>query len=265
MKSYKLFILDLDGTMYRGSEKIEEAPQFIKELDLKGQEYIFLTNNSTKTPQDVVEHLGRFGIRTVPEKVYTTSVLAARFITQKKERPTVYMIGEEALRQSLLDAGCKLVDEEQDLAACDFVVMGLDRHVTYEKLAKATLAVNKGAAFISTNADKALPSERGLVPGNGALTAVVQTATGQKPTYIGKPEPFMLDIILQEKGLTKADVLMIGDNYETDIMAGIRAGVDTALVFTGFTKADDLKQVNHLPTYQWKTLLDAFREVQVTT
>lgn len=206
----------------------------------------------------MVDHLAHFGIRTVPEKVYTTSVLTAHYIVQQKKNPAVYVIGEKALRQSLLEAGCRLVSEEKDLKECDFVVMGLDREVTYEKLAKATIAVKLGAVFISTNADKALPTERGLLPGNGSLTAVVQTATGQTPTYIGKPESFMLEMILQEKGLKKEDVLMIGDNYDTDIMAGIRAGVDTALVFTGFTAPEDLTKVNQLPTYQWNTLLDAF-------
>ena len=249
LKKYKLFILDLDGTMYRGSEKIEEAPRFIEELELRGQDYLFLTNNSTKTPQDVVDHLAHFGIRTVPEKVYTTSVLTAHYIVQQKKNPAVYVIGEKALRQSLLEAGCRLVSEEKDLKECDFVVMGLDREVTYEKLAKATIAVKLGAVFISTNADKALPTERGLLPGNGSLTAVVQTATGQKPTYIGKPEPFMLDIILQEKGLTKADVLMIGDNYDTDILSGIRFGCDTIHVNTGVTKKEDVEEKELKPTY----------------
>ncbi|EGL83015.1 HAD-superfamily subfamily IIA hydrolase like protein [Caldalkalibacillus thermarum TA2.A1] len=258
MRTYKLFVLDLDGTMYRGDQKIEEAPVFIRELEKRGLDYVFLTNNATKTPQQVVDHLARFDIITQPEKVYTTSVVTAQYVTERKKNPTVYVVGERALVESLRQAGCQLVADEQDLARCDFVVMGLDRQVTYEKLAKATLAVRAGAQFISTNKDKALPTERGLLPGNGSLTAVVQTATGIEPTYIGKPEPLMLEMIMAEKGLGKEDVLMIGDNYETDILAGIRAGVDTAIVFTGFTTKEDLARVDRKPTYEWETLLDAF-------
>ncbi|MDQ0338167.1 4-nitrophenyl phosphatase [Caldalkalibacillus uzonensis] len=258
MRNYKLFVLDLDGTMYRGEEKIAEAPVFIKELNKRGQDYVFLTNNATKTPQDVVNHLAKFDILTQPEKVYTTSVAAARFLTKMKKSPTVYVVGEAALANSLREAGCQLVSEEKDLGRCDFVVMGLDRQITYDKLAKAALAVRAGATFISTNADKALPTERGLLPGNGSLTAVVRTATGIEPTYIGKPEPFMLEMIMEEKGLAQEDILMIGDNYETDILAGIRAGVDTAIVFTGFTTQGDLEHVHEQPTYQWESLLDAF-------
>lgn len=260
MKQYKLFILDLDGTLYRGSEPINEARPFMEELKRRGQDHVFLTNNSTKTPEDVRAHLARFGIEADPRRVYTTSMMTARFIVARKKEPLVYVVGEKALRDALTEAGCQLVEEEDQLKRCDFVVVGLDRQVTYEKLAKAAIAIREGATFISTNADKALPSERGLVPGNGALTALIETATGQAPIFIGKPEAYMLEMILAERGLDKEEVLMIGDNYETDIMTGIRAGVDTALVFTGFTQPEDLAKVNRLPTYQWQTLLDAFAE-----
>lgn len=260
MKQYKLFVLDLDGTLYRGSQPIEEARPFMEELKRRGQDYVFLTNNSTKTPEDVQAQLASFGIEAYPEQVYTTSMMTARFLVNKKKDPLVYVVGEKALRDALTMAGCQLVEEDEQLKQCDFVVVGLDRQVTYEKLAKATIAIREGATFISTNADKALPSERGLVPGNGALTALIQTATGRDPLFIGKPEPYMLEMILKEKGLSKDEVLVIGDNYETDIMTGIRAGVDTAIVFTGFTQPEDLAKVSQLPTYQWQTLLDAFAE-----
>ncbi len=146
--------------------------------------------------------------------------------------------------------------EEEELASCDYVVTGLDRQITYDKLAKAALAVRAGATFISTNGDKALPTEKGLLPGNGSLTAVISTSTQVAPRFIGKPEPLMIELILEQKGLSKEEALMIGDNYDTDILAGVNAGIDTALVFTGFTSKEDIAKCEHQPTYQWNHLLE---------
>nr|WP_236838744.1 TIGR01457 family HAD-type hydrolase [Caldalkalibacillus salinus] len=254
-KNYKLMIIDLDGTMYRGNERIDEAAPFVQQLVETGQDYIFLTNNSTKTTSDVLTHLQGFDIPVKPEQVYTTSKAAADYVTRESQAPSVYMIGEKGLQQALSEAGCRLVDSEEELQHCDYVIIGLDRHVTYEKLAKATIAVRAGATFISTNADKALPTERGLLPGNGAITSVVETATRTAPLYIGKPESLMLDMILKEKQIEQSDALLIGDNYDTDISTGIRAGVDTAIVFTGFTSKEELEKKKAQPTYKWDHLL----------
>jgi 4-nitrophenyl phosphatase len=257
VKRYQLLLIDLDGTMYRGSEKIEEAPIFMKYIQETQQDYMFLTNNSSKKPSDVVSHLASFGVDTEESKVYTTSLATAQYITDQKPGASVFVIGEEGLEVALKAAGCRLITGEQNLVECDFVVMGLDRHITYDKLANAALAVRSGATFISTNADKALPTERGLLPGNGSLTSVITTTTREQPLFIGKPEPLMIDLILQKTGLQKKDLLMIGDNYETDILAGIGAGIDTAIVFTGYTSKEELKGVTVKPTYQWNTLLEA--------
>lgn len=257
MKSYQLYLIDLDGTMFRGNEKIEEAPLFIKHLQDTNQDFLFLTNNSSKKPSDVVLHLASFGIEVDESKVYTTSLAMAQYISTQKAGASVYMIGEEGLRVALQEAGCKLITNDDNLDLVDFVVMGLDRQITYEKLAKAALAVRAGATFLSTNADKALPTERGMLPGNGSLTSVITTSTRIEPLFIGKPEPLMIELILKQKGLEKEDLLLIGDNYETDILAGIVANIDTAIVFTGFTSKEEIDQVKVKPTYQWYTLKEA--------
>lgn len=242
--------------MYRGTEKIEEAPVFIEQLRESEQDFMFLTNNSTKLPKAVAEHLARFGVIVEEDKIYSTCIATAQYISKQKKEASVYVVGEDGLKLALQAAGCRLVTTWNPGKSCDFVVMGLDRQVSYEKLVNATLAVRAGATFISTNSDKAFPSERGLLPGNGSLTAVVSTSTQTAPIFIGKPEPLMIELIMKEKGLHKEDVVMIGDNYETDILAGIAAGIDTALVFTGFTSKEDLNKVEVKPTYQWNTLLD---------
>src|SRR5699024_1927551 len=158
----------------------------------------------------------------------------------KMNAKRIYVIGEAGLLEGLQAEDFVLTDHEVDA-----VVVGLDSQVDYSQLEKATLLIQGGAAFIGTNPDTNLPTERGLVPGNGALIAFLEASTGQKATVIGKPEAIIMEAALAKIGLKKEDVLMVGDNYSTDIQAGIRNGVDTLLVLTGFTRKED---VENLPT-----------------
>ncbi|MED2971219.1 TIGR01457 family HAD-type hydrolase [Fictibacillus sp. B-59209] len=253
MKTYKGYLIDLDGTMYRGKERIEEAVQFVQELNRRGLPYLFVTNNSSKTKEDVASVLHNFEIPATSDHVYTTSMATANYIEKIKRDATVYCIGEEGIRQALLEKGFTLTEEQPD-----FVVMGIDRSINYEKLTIACLAVRNGARFISTNGDIALPTERGLLPGNGSLTSVVAVSTRVQPTFIGKPEAIIMEMALEELGTAKEDTLMIGDNYDTDILAGIRSGLDTLLVHTGVTQKEHLGQVDIQPKYtvngldEWK-------------
>lgn len=251
MTSYKGYLIDLDGTMYMGKEKIPSAVQFVKRLKDKGIPYLFVTNNSTATKEMVAERLQNFGVPATPDHILTTSMATAQYIKQKNQHGTVYYIGEEGLKQALNEAGI-LYEEENP----DFVVVGMDRDITYEKLAKACLAVRKGATFISTNPDRSLPTERGFLPGNGSLTSVVTVSTRIDPIFIGKPEAIIVEQALAKISLAKEEVLLVGDNYDTDILAGIHAGVDTLLVYTGVTTKDMLQSVEEKPTYEVKSLQD---------
>lgn len=243
-KDYEGFLIDLDGTMYRGNNVIREAVDFVNQLNEKGLRYLFVTNNSTRTTEQVADVLRDFGVPATSEHILTTSMATARFIKEQKKDASVFYIGEQGLRQAIEGAGLRYDEEDPD-----FVVVGLDRQVTYEKLAKACLAVRKGAKFVSTNSDIALPTERGLLPGNGSLTAVVSVSTRVEPVFIGKPEPVIVEQALKQIGTDKKKTLMIGDNYDTDILAGLRAGVDTLLVYTGVTSKDMIRSKKHLPTY----------------
>ncbi len=245
MCKYDGFLIDLDGTMYRGKEKIDSAVRFVNKLYKLDYPYLFVTNNSSKTPEQVVKDLTTFGIPAKREQVMTSSLATAHYISQKAMGESVFMIGEEGLEAALKQKGIALVDEQD----ADSVVIGIDREITYEKLTKACLAIRNGATFISTNADKAIPTEKGFVPGNGALTSVITTSTNTEPTFIGKPEPIMIEQALERLGIEKEKAIMIGDNYATDILAGINARIDTLLVHTGVTTKDDLQHVPTLPTY----------------
>jgi 4-nitrophenyl phosphatase len=244
MKNYKGYLIDLDGTMYRGTEVINEAADFIKKLIEKGLPYLFVTNNSSRTPAQVAEKLRGFGIRAEENQVFTTSQATANYISMKKSDAKVYIIGEEGVFSAIKEKDLQITQEN-----VDYVVVGIDRAITYEKLAVACLAVRNGATFISTNGDIAIPTERGLLPGNGSLTSVITVSTQTEPIFIGKPEAIIMEQALSVLGVEKKDTLMVGDNYDTDIMAGINAGIDTLLVHTGVTTKELLKGYEIQPTY----------------
>lgn len=250
MKHYEGYLIDLDGTMYRGTERIIEAVEFVNELARRDIPYLFVTNNSSKRSDQVALTLNKMGIPATEKHVFTTSMATASYIYEKKQDASIYMIGEEGLEDALAKKGFKLKNEDE----VDYVVIGIDRAITYEKLAKGCLAVRNGATFISTNGDIALPTERGLMPGNGSLTSVISVSTGVIPTFIGKPETIIVDQALQVIGTPRERTVMVGDNYHTDIMAGINAKMDTIMVHTGVTSVEQLQTYEKQPTFSVSSL-----------
>jgi 4-nitrophenyl phosphatase len=243
-RSYKAYLIDLDGTVYRGGVVIEEAPEFIQWLKRQGIPYLFLTNNSSLTPSQIAEKLTDMGITCTPEEVYTTGLAAAEYIEQGARSKNVYVIGEQGLQEALMAKGCHITAENPD-----YVVVGIDRTITYEKLAIASLAIQKGAKFLSTNSDRAVPTERGLVPGNGAITAAISVASDEEPQFIGKPQALFVELAMKQLKVTPEEVLLVGDNLHTDILAGVNARVDTLLVYTGITQPGDAEREGIAPTY----------------
>lgn len=244
MKKYKGYLIDLDGTMYRGTELIKEAADFVKKLRELDIPYLYVTNNSSRTPAQVAEKLNEFGIPTSEEQVFTTSQATANYIYELKNDASVYVIGEEGIRTAIQEKGLTFGEEHSD-----FVVVGIDRSISYEKFAVGCLAVRNGATFISTNGDIAIPTERGLLPGNGSLTSVIAVSTQTKPTFIGKPESIIMNQALKVLGTKKEETIMVGDYYDTDILAGMNAGMDTLLVHTGVTTKELLEGYEKKPTY----------------
>lgn len=244
MKKYKGYLIDLDGTMYKGTERIDAAADFIKKLQVKEIPYLFVTNNSSKTPAQVAQKLRDFDIPAEEQQVFTTSQATANYIYGQKKNAKVYVIGEEGIRTALAQKEFTFTGED-----AEYVVMGIDRDISYEKLTVACLAVRNGAVFISTNGDIAIPTEKGLVPGNGSLTSVITVSTQTAPIFIGKPEGIIMEQALKVLGTSAEETLMVGDNYDTDIMAGIRAGIDTLIVHTGVTTKELLLGYEKQPTY----------------
>jgi HAD superfamily hydrolase (TIGR01457 family) len=179
-----------------------------------------------------------------PETVYTATLATIDYLNDANKGKKVYVIGEPGLIEPILAAGYVWEEETPD-----YVVVGLDTDVTYEKFVVATLAIQKGATFIGTNPDKNIPTERGLLPGAGSVIAMIEASTQQKAIYIGKPEAIIMEKAVETLGMEKANVLMVGDNYTTDILAGINNGIDTLLVLSGFTQKADVPTLPVPPTY----------------
>ncbi|MFC7322172.1 TIGR01457 family HAD-type hydrolase [Halobacillus campisalis] len=245
MVHYKAYLIDLDGTMYRGNEKIPGAAEFIKELNQEGIPHLFVTNNSATVPEKVAEKLMKMGIDAREEQIFNSSMAAAKYIRLMEHHAKAYVIGEEGLYSALENENIQIVDDN-----ADYVVIGIDRGLTYEKLAKACLQIRNGAKLISTNKDVAIPTERGMVPGNGAITSVISVSTGIDPVFAGKPEPILMEQAIEKLGFSKKDVLMVGDNYDTDILAGIHSGIDTLMVETGVSTFESIKHYDEQPTYK---------------
>ncbi|MFC6259510.1 TIGR01457 family HAD-type hydrolase [Levilactobacillus fujinensis] len=252
MKDYQAYLIDLDGTVYAGSKRYPAAKRFVERLQAVGTAFKFVTNNTTKLPVDVVANLAdNHDIYVTTDNVYTAGLATADFLDQRAgdgDR-TVYVVGEIGLRQALMAKGFT-VDEEHPR----YVVVGLDSDVTYEKFAKAILAIRSGSTFIGTNSDSNIPKARGLMPGAGALVDLVRYATQTSPIFVGKPEPIILQNSLAQLGVAPQDALMVGDNYQTDILAGIHAGVDTLLAYTGVSTPEQVAQETIQPTYTVSSL-----------
>lgn len=252
---YHYFLIDLDGTLYRGEEKIPDAPPFLHWLRQEGIPFAILTNNSTRSPAQVAGKLRQMGFKVHPEEIYTSSIATAEYLKGKAKGKRIYAIGEEGLYEALHLAGFTLVDG-QDPNGVDVVVCGLDREVTYEKLARAALAIRAGASFIGTNEDRALPTERGFLPGAGSLIRLLAATTEVEPLYIGKPSSLIIQMALINYGFIREETVLIGDNLRTDILSGIHGGIETILLYTGVTTPEEARRSDIKATHSFHSLTE---------
>lgn len=246
---YKAYCFDLDGTVLRGQAGIPSAVAFIHRLQAKGIEPFYVTNNSSKTREQLQLGLQAIGITAPLTHIYSSALATAKYIAQHHSGAAVQVIGSDGIHAALAAEGVQVSAEQADV-----LVMGIDREMTYAKLAAASLAVQNGAKLIGTNEDVKFPTEAGFVPGNGSFVRLVANVAGVEPLFIGKPSPVMLEVICAEHGFTKEDMLMIGDNYATDILCGINFGCHTLHVNTGVTSTAVVKQQSQQPTYLVETL-----------
>ena len=236
LHSISHLIVDMDGVLWRGDEPMPGLREFFAFLRRRHIGFVLATNNSSRLPEQYVAKLARFGVEVAPECVLTSAQATAAYLAGFAPPGTrVYAIGGEGVRQALEQRGFVLTGEE-----AAHVVVGWDRHLTWDKLATAALLIHAGAEFIGTNPDTSYPTERGPVPGNGAQLAALETTTGIAPVIVGKPEPPMYEEALLRMGARPETTAVIGDRLDTDIAGGVRAGLTTVLVLSGITTEADL-------------------------
>jgi len=233
------WLIDLDGVINRGDALVEQADEFIALLRQTETPFLFLTNNSTRTPEQYVRRLCGMGVFTELREVYTSALATAEYLRRRAEPGArIAMIGRDGLRLALGEAGFQVVDDPDQAQYC---VVGYDPQLTYADLVRAHAALRAGATFIGTNFDPTLPVEGGrLVPGNGATLAALTTASGVQPTLIGKPERIIFDLALARLGIRAGACAVLGDRLDTDIAGGKGAGTLGVLILTGSTSAEQV-------------------------
>src|SRR5919204_1112747 len=240
----KAVIFDLDGVLYRGDQALPGAVDVVARLAASGKRVLYATNNSTRTRQEYVERLRRFGFACEIDDVVTSAWATARYLVQKGLRPKdPLVVGMDGFRAELRDAG--VLPREHEVARpftraagtpADMVVVGLHQAVTYDDLAEAQRALLAGAPFVAANKDVAYPIEGGrLLPGAGAIVAALETATGRVAVCVGKPEPFMFQEALRRAGASGDEAVVVGDSLQTDVLAAHRVGALGVLITTGVT------------------------------
>ncbi|MNO96257.1 putative hydrolase YutF [compost metagenome] len=237
MNKTRGLLIDLDGTMYHGQHMISGADVLISTLKANHIPYLFVTNNSSRTPEGVAALLNEMGIQAEAHEVCTSSEATAKYISERSPGARVAILGEAGLRHALMNAGLQEVDHNPQ-----YVVQGIDRTFSYDSLSKAIQWIRAGAEYILTNPDLLLPSDAGFIPGAGTIAAAIEAGTGVKPLVIGKPARHLMTYATDKLGMEPSAVTVIGDNMRTDIAAGVAAGCQTILVLTGVTTEASLQE-----------------------
>ncbi|MER5477708.1 HAD-IIA family hydrolase [Streptomyces sp. NPDC002734] len=242
-KPIESWLTDMDGVLIHEGVPIPGAEEFIKRLKDKDRPFLVLTNNSIYTPRDLQARLRRMGLDVPVENIWTSALATAQFLDDQRPGGTAYAIGEAGLTTALHDIGYVLTDHDPD-----YVVLGETRTYSFEAMTKAVRLINAGARFIATNPDETGPSTEGPLPATGSVAALITRATGKQPYFAGKPNPLMMRTGLNRLGAHSESSAMIGDRMDTDVLAGMEAGLRTFLVLTGSTGKDQVENYPFRPS-----------------
>lgn len=253
----KGFLIDMDGVIYKGSEPIPGAVEFINGLRERGYPFLFLTNNSQRTNRDVCYKLRKMGFDVNNEDIFTCAMATARYLASKKVHGTAYVIGEGGLLTELHNAGYSIVDDHPD-----YVIIGEGRTIMLESVDKAINMIMGGAKLIATNLDPNCPVGSGKYrAGCGAFVAMLEFATGRQAFSVGKPSPVMMRMARKILGLSTDETIMIGDTMGTDILGAGSMGFTTVLTLSGVTSEKDLDQYGYSPDFIISSVKDLLDEV----
>src|SRR5690242_16020888 len=242
----------MDGVLVREEHALPGAAEFLQRLVDKERPFLVLTNNSIFTPRDLSARLLRSGLKVPEESIWTSALATATFLADQLPAGSAYVIGEAGITTALHEAGYTLTDRDPD-----FVVLGETRTYSFEAITRAIRLVEEGARFTATSPDVTGPSEEGPIPATGSVAALITRATGREPYFVGKPNPMMLRSALNKIEAHSENTVMVGDRMDTDIVAGIEAGLDTILVLSGSTRAADIARYPYRPGRVLESIADA--------
>jgi NagD protein len=248
----KNFIIDMDGVLVKGNQIIPGANKFIDKLRHQNRKFLLLTNNPVYTPRDLSHRLQSIGINIEDHQIFTSALATAAFLHRQRPDGKAFVLGESGLTEAIHNIGYVITDMQPD-----YVVIGETSSYDYQMIKKAIRLIHDGGArFIATNPDASGPSQGGLVPACGAMAALMEKASGVAPFFIGKPNALMMRTALNYLNVHSENTIMVGDRMDTDIVAGVTSGVETILVLSGVTKADDIDKFPYLPTYVRKSVAE---------
>jgi NagD protein len=243
IRPVETWLTDMDGVLVHEEVPIPGAQEFIDTLKSSGLNFLVLTNNSIFTPRDLRARLLGSGIDVPEEAIWTSALATAQFLDDQRPRGTAYVVGEAGLTTALHDVGYVQTDRNPD-----YVVLGETRTYSFDAITKAIRLIEGGARFIATNPDVSGPSLQGTLPATGSVAALISTATGRQPYFIGKPNPLMMRFALNTLDAHSESTVMVGDRMDTDIKSGLEAGLRTVLVTTGSTRPDQIETFPFRPT-----------------
>ncbi len=260
LKEKETFLLDMDGTIFLGNELIDGALDFLDKIKTSGRRYIFLTNNSSKNKLSYVEKLHNLGIEALPEEIFTSGEATTRYLKRFKEGARIFLLGTPALEEEFLAEGFTLVKERgHDI---DYVVLGFDTTLTYDKLWGACEYIAKGVEYIATHPDFNCPLPNdAFMPDAGAMAALIEASTGKTPKVIGKPNKEVVESIADKYKLDPSSMVMVGDRLYTDVQTGINAGITSVVVFSGETKENDYSKSSIRADFSFPSVKQMITEI----
>ncbi|MFL6161789.1 MAG: HAD-IIA family hydrolase [Jatrophihabitantaceae bacterium] len=237
------WLTDMDGVLVHENQALPGAAEFLDRLKDKQRPFLVLTNNSIYTPRDLSARLARAGLQVPEQSIWTSALATATFLADQLPKGSAHVIGEAGLTTALYEVGYTLTDADPD-----FVVLGETRTYSFEAITRAIRLITAGARFIATNPDVTGPSAEGPLPATGSVAALITRATGKEPYFVGKPNPMMFRSALNRIEAHSENTAMVGDRMDTDVVAGIEAGLETILVLTGSTRAEEIDRYPFRPS-----------------
>jgi NagD protein len=250
------WLTDMDGVLVHENQALPGAAEFLQRLVDRQRRFLVLTNNSIYTPRDLAARLARSGLRVPEEAIWTSALATSVFLADQLPHGSAYVIGEAGLTTALHEVGYTLTDTDPD-----FVVLGETRTYSFEAITKAIRLIGSGSRFIATNPDVTGPSAEGPLPATGSVAALISRATGTEPYYVGKPNPMMFRSAMNRIEAHSEITAMIGDRMDTDVVAGIEAGLETILVLTGSTRPEQIERFPYRPSRILNSIQDVIELV----